>query len=132
MIFKEGWDIRRIGAHFIIFTIYLICLFIAYWAFEFTIKNQTYQSIIFWVIIIPCLLMGWYWGELRTYLGKYKKIGWLFALSLLVLTYLAKTGNFSLINNSIYLISFSPFTAMNRFYFLEYTERKTRKTIFSK
>ena len=128
---KEEWTIKRVGAHLIIFTIYLICLVIAYWAFEFTIENQTYQSIIFWALIIPCILMGWYWGEIRTYLGNNKKVGCIFAISLLALTYLAKTRDFLLLTNSIYLISFSPFTAMNRFYFIEYNERKIRKTIFS-
>lgn len=75
--------------------------------------------------------MGWYWVEVRTYLGKYSKIKWLFVFTILSLTHLTLSGKYPILSNSVYIGSISPFVAMNRFYYNEYSERKKRKTIFS-
>jgi len=122
---------RQIGAHILILMIYSTTALLAYWAIIYTFENQLYHSLLFWIVSIPCLLMGWYWAELSTYFGENKKIGWVFALSILCFSYLAISGDFPILSNSVYLISFSPFMAMNKFYYLEYNERKNRRTIFS-
>jgi hypothetical protein len=127
----SDWSVKRIVAHLFLLLLYFIMADIAYWGLSYTLENRIYQSPYFWVFIIPCLLMGLYYGEFRTYLGKHKRIGWIFALSILALFSLAKTGDFPFLDNSLYLLSFSPFMAMTRFYYLELSERNKRKTIFN-